>query len=89
MNKRIKELILEANIYVAKNAERGSTKEILDDLKDGKFAELIIQECAAVCMDLEKWLASSPKHCAQDIRIHFGFDDGGVSLSKQVGWDQK
>jgi len=45
MNKRIKELILEANIYVAKNAERGSTKEILDDLKDGKFAELIVREC--------------------------------------------
>lgn len=37
-----------------------------------KFAELIVKECASVCDDLQKWPATEPRHCAEDIRIHFG-----------------
>jgi len=53
-----------------------------------KFAELIIQECVSVCMDLEKLPASSPKHYAQDIRIHFGFDDSPKMICPECGDDR-
>ena len=39
-----------------------------------KFAELIVRECAKVCDDLQNWPSTEPRHCASDIRIHFGVE---------------
>ena len=44
-----------------------------EDLKE--FAELIIRECIDVCIALQDVPASEPRHCAQDIKIHFGIVD--------------
>ena len=40
-----------------------------------KFAELIVAECAKVCDELQKWPSTEPRHCASDIRIHFGVEE--------------
>lgn len=37
-----------------------------------KFAELIAKECAGICDALQDIPATEPRHCAEDIRIHFG-----------------
>jgi hypothetical protein len=39
------------------------------------FAELIVRECADVCENLQKWPSTEPRHCANDIRIHFGVEE--------------
>jgi hypothetical protein len=39
------------------------------------FAELIVAECADVCENLQKWPSTEPRHCANDIRIHFGVEE--------------
>lgn len=44
-----------------------------EDLKE--FAELIIRECIDVCNGLQDVPASEPRHCAQDIKIHFGIKE--------------
>lgn len=51
MNERIKELVMQANIYVSEGALRGSSIEQLEDMKDSKLAELIINECADIATD--------------------------------------
>ena len=40
-----------------------------------KFAELIVKECAKICDELQKWPSTEPRHCANDIRIHFGVEE--------------
>lgn len=50
MNERIKELVMQANIYVSEGALRGSIEQ-LEDMKDSKLAELIINECADIATD--------------------------------------
>jgi len=42
---------------------------------ENKFAELIVRECAKVCDELQKWPSTEPRHCASDIRIHFGVEE--------------
>ena len=39
-----------------------------------KFAELIVKECAGICDALQDIPATEPRHCADDIRIHFGVE---------------
>ena len=39
------------------------------------FAELIVRECAKICDELQKWPSTEPRHCANDIRIHFGVEE--------------
>lgn len=45
MNNRIKELVLQANIYVSETAQRRSSNCQSDDMKYSKLAELIVKEC--------------------------------------------
>jgi formylmethanofuran dehydrogenase subunit D len=49
MNEKIRELVIQANIYVSETALRGSSIEQLEDMKDNKLAELIVAECAHLC----------------------------------------
>ena len=68
MNKRITELMLEAGRTIP------GDKHIDADFCE-KFAELIVAECADVCENLQKWPSTEPRHCANDIRIHFGVEE--------------
>ena len=78
MNERIIKLGLDSHMlnYIDNETPRryflsGHADE--DDLQ--KFAELIVQECAKVCDELQKWPSTEPRHCASDIRIHFGVEE--------------
>ena len=68
MNKRITELMLEAGRTIP------GDKHIDADFCE-KFVELIVAECADVCENLQKWPSTEPRHCANDIRIHFGVEE--------------
>ena len=89
MNERIKELALKSGIvYLSEQTAYFKTNDGLtvinstlrltvipsvDSLE--KFAELIVAECADVCENLQKWPSTEPRHCANDIRIHFGVEE--------------
>jgi hypothetical protein len=77
MNERIKQLADEAWQYANDNSRDG------DDthgwLYRDKFAELIVQECVAICEDTEgdpsadsRW---GRRCCALEIREHFGVEE--------------
>ena len=51
MNKRAKELCMQANAFVKDNAQRGMSVEELADMHASKFVELIVRDCAQVCVD--------------------------------------
>ncbi len=70
MNERIKELAIEAG-YLPDSFGVGHW----DMPECKKFAELIVAECADVCENLQKWPSTEPRHCANDIRIHFGVEE--------------
>jgi transcriptional regulator of NAD metabolism len=69
MNERIQELLLEAHRQTKGGIYSGHPSEWSE-----KFAKLIVQECANICDDLQNIPATEPRHCAEDIRIHFGVD---------------
>lgn len=45
MNERIRELAEQARKYVADAIELGFLQDQVDDIRDEKFAELIVREC--------------------------------------------
>lgn len=53
MNERIKELAEQARKYVADAIELGFPQDQVDDIRDEKFAELIVKECCDVLYDNE------------------------------------
>ena len=66
MNERIQELAEEAGLEY--------NFDPMLWLKHEKFAKLIVQECIELCDELQKWPSTEPRHCASDIRIHFGVE---------------
>ena len=66
MNEQIREFAKQAGFYKYGD----DFEEIIE-----KFAELIVRECASVCDDLQKWPSSEPRHCASDIKKHFGIEE--------------
>jgi len=50
-------------------------KMYIPDCFAEKFAELIVKECAELCDNLQKWPSTEPRHCAEEIREHFGVDE--------------
>ena len=61
MNERIKELAEQARDYVADAIELGFPQDQIDDIRDEKFAELIVRECIDVVKptpDHEVWAQS-------------------------------
>ena len=69
MNDRIRELAEQAEM----SANKGDHVDV--KLMMEKFAELIVKECANICDDLQGIPATEPRHCAEDIRIHFGVEE--------------
>ena len=47
MNERIRELAEQTRDYVADAIELGFPQDQIDDIRDEKFAELIVRECLA------------------------------------------
>ena len=76
MNKRIKELALEAMTYVTHNPKANKLNS--GDMFDEKFAELIVRECADICQDIDGEdntdARSGRQDCAVEIKQHFGVE---------------
>ena len=78
MNERIKELAEQARKYVADAIELGFPQDQVDDIRDEKFAELIVRECAEVCMkEIDIGWAMAPKSpwMTKQILEHFGVEE--------------
>jgi hypothetical protein len=80
MNEKIRELVKQAGGHfstrnlMSNPVQHRESIELWDDRIE-KFAELIVRECANICDDLQDIPATEPRHCAEDIRIHFGLDN--------------
>ena len=74
MNERIKDLLGQAYDEAVPETWTTLSSDQLGRIHE-KFAELIVRECANVCDDLQKWSSTEPRHCASDIRIHFGVSE--------------
>lgn len=77
MNQRIKELSYEAQRYALNNTT-GSDLAGLNELWHEKFAELIVRECAEVCMkEIDTGWVMAPKSpwMAKQILEHFGVEN--------------
>jgi hypothetical protein len=82
MNERIKELAEQARSYVADAIELGFPRDQVDDIRDEKFAELIVRECAEVCYDhsrvaggIDTDFGYGYKDCGDDIKRNFGVEE--------------
>ena len=79
MNERIKELALQAMTYVTHNPKANKLNS--GDMFDEKFAELIVRECADICMEMAAKCAGLPgdgalaKDCADWIKKDFGVEE--------------
>ena len=79
MNERIKELALQAMTYVTHNPKANKLNS--GDMFDEKFAELIVRECAEICMVMAAKCAGLPgdgalaKDCADWIKKDFGVEE--------------
>ena len=79
MNERIKELALQAMTYVTHNPKANKLNS--GDMFDEKFAELIVRECADICMEMAAKCAGLPgdgalaKDCADWIMKDFGVEE--------------
>ena len=78
MNKRIKELAIEAGIISAEYNGFDSTSLTTSQRK---FAELIVRKCADICMEMAAKCAGLPgdgalaKDCADWIKKDFGVEE--------------
>ena len=79
MNERIKELALQAMTYVTHNPKANKLNS--GDMFDEKFAELIVRECADICMEMAAKCAGLPgdgalaRDCADWIKKDFGVEE--------------
>ena len=75
MNERIRELAEQARKYVADAIELGFPQDQVDDIRDEKFAELIVRECA----DLFEVEWGDEKLTGNDVgyvvKKHFGVEE--------------
>ena len=69
MNERIRELAEQTRDYVADAIELGFPQDQIDDIRDEKFAELIVQECMS-----ELYLHGYDDARTQ-IKQHFGVEE--------------
>ena len=80
MNERIRELAEQARDYIADAIELGFPQDQIDDIRDEKFAELIVRECANHCDLLLDHKISSEwsrgtHDCSRAIKKHFGVEE--------------
>ena len=75
MNQRIKLLIEQATTRIDPTAHDG----VCWDFDKEKFAELIVQECVAICQDTDGEdnidARSGRQDCAVEIKEHFGVEE--------------
>ena len=75
MNERIKKLKEQATSYT------WNGNDVTEELDEQKFAELIVQECADICMEMAAKCAGLPgdgalaKDCADWIKKDFGVEE--------------
>jgi len=73
MNERIRELVRESGLDDA-----DFPIEDWDNVPLAKFAQLIVQECVAICQDIDGEdnidARSGRQDCAVEIKEHFGVD---------------
>ena len=83
MNERIRELAKQARKYVADAIELGFPQDQVDDIRDEKFAELIVRECIGCCEQaisdpvpesVDTWL-NGGSQCINEIKQHFGVEE--------------
>jgi hypothetical protein len=75
MNERIRELWTKAAESTAAHPSgQNNSWETQVNFLD-KFAKLIVRECAELCDNLQKWPSTEPRHCAEEIREHFGVEE--------------
>ena len=85
MNERFRELAEQARDYVADAIELGYPQDQVDDIRDEKFAKLIIMECYEHCKGqvLDKEVADTNEltyndavgDCANGLLQHFGVEE--------------
>ena len=78
MNKRIKELYTKANEWALYNYPPPVNPFEWEDLRSKKFAELIVQECARVCLaqrDPANLNYKPSVKFAEAVKEHFGVEE--------------
>lgn len=82
MNERIRELAEQARKYVADAIELGFPQDQVDDIRDEKFAELIVKECCqAFETEVDTWKQMDPyqggmkRAGTKAIKQHFGVEE--------------
>ena len=77
MNKRIRQLALQAMTYVTHNPKANKLNS--GDMFDEKFAELIVRECVQVCADRgthhDGLYSAWADDCSKRIGKHFGVEE--------------
>lgn len=75
MNERIKELAEQADEYTDNKIQMpGEYHPDWHDIRDEKFAELIVNECAGKCLGM-KYTNPQPHHYAVMLKEHFGVEE--------------
>ena len=74
MNERIKQLAEQARDYVADAIELGFPQDQIDDIRDEKFAELIVRECIDWC-NAHARDDGTAQRIAEDIKKDFGVEE--------------
>jgi hypothetical protein len=72
MNERIRELAQQANITIVPEPFDDASRAWNENMK--KFAELIVRECASICLDMN-YTNPQPHHYAVMIKQHFGVEE--------------
>jgi phosphopentomutase len=74
MNERIRQLAEQARYYVADAIELGFPQDQIDDIRDEKFAELIVRECAKIGDNYQEILGNEPE-CFNCRKVAYGIVD--------------
>jgi hypothetical protein len=83
MNEQIRQLADQAHeyasgVYDRRIATEGPENVFFYQISNEKFAELIVQECVAICKDIDGEdnidARSGRQDCAVEIREHFGVE---------------
>ena len=81
MNERIKELAKQANVRPLYSPVYDAPRYIFEEDELEKFAELIVRECADICMEMAAKCAGLPgdgalaRDCADWIKKDFGVEE--------------
>ena len=79
MNERIKELVKQAADYANTYSDAGA--DVWFEIYNKRFAELIVRECADICMEMAAKCAGLPgdgalaRDCADWIKKDFGVEE--------------